>query len=553
MKTAQSAHIRFLFSWILGLFLIAGSGTALAQAQITKLEVNQVLGVQKDNHQYYVAGKNTAVRAFLSDATTIDPNGTVVKVFRNGQAAFTISPKKTMQPVSTVDFLCENMQACGNWAAGTYTFEVYVNGTGGEVIGSYTFAAGTPVRILAVAIKANYGTKGVKSIAGNQWKDMGKFLKNVYPLAEGDLKWTSRPTELDASSAAFNLEKADWSGCKNLSDALRRLIPARCETNPQAAGCYDFVVGVINQSIVQDDAKKTTLAGFAYTGSRAVVAVAGDDDAPATIAHEIAHQFGIGDTYNDAALSSIRCSVNPAPNGFQGLDWDNGLQTVTSCTAGRPASTLTGVGGDTVNGAQVPESSHPYEVRGRGALPEMADFMSAGPAFQTQMWITPDNYDWLYRRLVLQDRTLSGASRTLSAVGPPQRFLSFSGYLSKTDQIDLSPWKGFTDTAVIADTTGPLMVQAVNGTGAVVASTAFTVQFFMVHPPRALDSAPFNGVIRFPTDTVKFQIVKNNVVLSEVPVSVNAPTVANVSPTAPTTLNGPYTITWTGSDPMAVL
>ena len=157
----MKSHFRFLFTWILGLLLIAGGGTALAQAQITNFEVNQVLGVQKDNHKYFVAGKSTVVRATLSEATAIDPSRTVVKAFRNGKAAFDISPKKTPGPVSTVDFLCDNLKACGSWAAGTYTFQVYINGTGAEVIESFPFVAGTSVRILAVAVKANYGTKGI--------------------------------------------------------------------------------------------------------------------------------------------------------------------------------------------------------------------------------------------------------------------------------------------------------------------------------------------------------------------------------------------------------
>jgi hypothetical protein len=540
------SYFFLLFTWILGLLLIVGNGTALAQVQITRVEVNQALGTQKDNHKYYVAGKNTVVRTFLKEAATIEPSRTVVKVFRNGQPAFEISPKTTTQPVAAVDFLCENMQACGDWAAGTYTFQAYVNGTGGEVIDSFPFVVGAPLRILAVAVKANYGSGGIKSVAGDKWKEMGKFLQKVYPLAEGNLKWTIRPTELDASPASFNLEKSDWSGCNKLSDALNRLIPAQCETNPQSAGCYDFVVGFINETILMDN--KEGLAGFAILGSRTVVAVAGDDDAPGTIAHEIAHQFGIGDTYDSANLSSIRCSVNPAPDGFKGRDWDNGMQTITSCTAQRPASTLEGANGFKVNGAQVPESVHPYEVRGRGALPEMADFMSAGGAWQNQLWITPDNYDWLYRRLVIQDPTLK-VLRIRSVSGPSQRFLRFSGYLSKTGQIELNPWKSFADTVVISDTTGPLMMQAVNGADVVVASSAFTVQFFMVHPPRTLDVAPFSGVIRFPADTSKFQIVKNGQVLAEVPVSANEPTVSNVSPAGATMLNGPYTITWNGSDP----
>ena len=544
---ALKPYFLLLFTWTLGLFLILGNGAVPAQAQITAFEVNQALGTQKDNHKYYVAGKNTVVRAFLNETVMIDGSRSVVKVFRNGQPAFDIAPKTTIQPVSAVDFLCDTMQACGNWAAGTYTFQVYVNGLGGDVGESYQFAAGTPLRILAVAVKANYGSGGIKSVAGDKWKEMGKFLQNVYPLAEGNLKWTIRPTELDASDPSFNLEKSDASGQSKLSDALRSLIPAQCATSPQGPGCYDFVVGIINETIVQDDAKKTSLAGYAYPGSGAVVAVAGDDDAPGTIAHEIAHQYGLGDTYDDASTSSLRCSVNPAPNGFKGRNWDDGMQTVVSCTAQRPASALLGMGGGKLNGAQVPELVHPYEVRGRGALPEMADFMSAGGAFQSQLWVTQDSYDWLFRRLVIQDPTLK-AMRILTTAGPSQRFLSFFGSLSKTGQVELSPWRSFTDAASLSDTTGPLMMQALNVAGSVVASAAFTVQYFTVHPPRVLDRAPFSGLIRFPADTVKFQILKDGLVLAEVPVSAHAPTVSSVSPATGVTLNGLYTITWNGSD-----
>ena len=528
---------------------IIGGGGIFAQSSVTfkGIEVNQGLGVQKDNHQYYVAGKHTVVRAFLSAAEEIDPEDTWVTVWRDGAQVFKIYPKKEDKAVDTVDFLCANLASCANWAAGSYTFQVRINGTQGSVSSAYVFAAGTAIRVLAVAVKANYGKGVIKSVSGTRWKKMGDFMQNAYPLAEGNLVWGIHPTVLDASRPDFNLREADGDGCENLSKALANLIPARCKTNPLGKGCYDFVVGFINDSITQDNGK--TLAGYAYTGTKAVVAVVKDDDAPGTVAHELAHQYGIGDTYDDKDLSSIRCSVNPAPNGFKGLDWDNGLKKVTSCTAGRPASTLTGKNDETINGAQVAASDHPYETTGRGSLAEMADFMSEGGAWQKQLWITKDNYDWLFRRLVKQEPGLKDRSLVMGASETPQRFLSFSGTLSQTDAVTVDPWKSYTDTVVLADSTGPLMVQAVDGAGTVVASTAFTVQFFTVHPPRTLTEAPFEGVVNFPAGTVKFQVVKDGRVLAEVPVSANQPTVSGVTPRSTTTLNGPYTIAWTGNDP----
>jgi len=542
-----------IFILMCGVFLPAGSVPAQYLTMLTGIEVNQALGLQKDNHKYFVAGKNTVVRVSFSPSAMIDRETTYVNVWRDGQPVFRIYPKNTGGYVmSSVDFLCKNIAACGNWAAGTYTFQPFVNGAT-AVSDPYVFSTGTKIRVLAVAVKANYGSGGIKSVSDTKWKTMGDFMQKVYPLAEDNLAWKIRETVLDASAAPYNLATVDANGetpgCKKLSDALDNLIPSRCKTSPRSEGCYDFVIGFINESLRQDNGNY--LAGFAYPGGKSVVVVASDEDAAGTVAHEIAHQYGIGDTYDGEKTSSIRCSVNPAPNGFKGRDWDKGFPdgVVVSCTAGRLASTLTGTdGATTINGAQVSASDHPYDVYGRGILPEMADFMSAGGAWQRQMWITKDNYDWLFRRLVRQEAGLTKASRVVAASASAQRFVSFSGTLSNTDTVEINPWNSYTDTVTLSDSTGSLMVQAVNNTGTVLASTSFTVQFYMVHPPRTLTNAPFEGVINFPAGTVKFRIVKNGAVLAEVPVSDHAPTVAGVMPQTTTTLTGAYTINWTGND-----
>ena len=540
------AVLIFILMW--SVLLPAGSVPAQYLTMLTGIEVNQALGVQKDNHKYFVAGKNTVVRVSLSTSAMIDSENTYVNVWHDGQPVFRIYPKNTWGYVNTVDFLCKNMASCGNWAAGTYTFQPFVNGTT-AVSDPYVFSTGAKIRILAVAVKANYGSGGIKSISDTKWKTMGDFMQKVYPLAEDNLVWKIRETVLDASAASYNLAKADWSGCKKLSDTLDNLIPSKCKTSPQSEGCYDFVMGFIKESLIQENG--SGLAGYAYLGSKSVVVVAGDDDAPGTVAHEIAHQYGIGDTYDGKETSSIRCSVNPAPNAFQGRDWDKGLPegVVVSCTAGRLASTLAGTdGATTINGAQVSAFDHPYDVTGRGILPEMADFMSASGAWQSQMWITKDSYDWLFRRLVRQEAGLTKVSRVVATSASTQRFVSFSGTLSNTDTVEINPWKSYTDTVTLSDSTGSLMVQAVNLAGTVLASTSFTVQFYMVHPPRTLTNAPFEGVINFPAGTVKFRIVKNGAVLAEVPVSDHTPTVAGVTPQTKTTLTGAFTINWTGND-----
>jgi hypothetical protein len=523
----------------------------LPEYEVTSFEVNQALGVQKDNHAFYVAGKTTAVMAFLKWPVTIDPSNTWLNVSRGGKQVFKLYPRKSEGQVLNVDFLCKNMSSCENWAAGSYTFEPYINGVTGNASIAYTFTVGKAIRILAVPVKVNYGADGIKSVSDDKWKTMGDFTQQVYPLADNNLKWDQHKTGLDASGYILNSE----SSALKLINSLEKLIPAKCKLNPEGAGCYDFVVGILPATPTIDGEK---IAGITFPGTKAFVAVSSDADAPATIAHELAHLYGIGDTYDGKDSSTIRCSVNPAPLKFYGRNWDKLLLNIKvedTCTNGPPASNLVFTKMEglkevsyQVNGAQVPDTDHPYSMSAGLILEEKADFMSAGGPSQDQLWITKDTWDWLFRRLVTQ---VPGLKKTAMLVTPSvtaQRFAVFSGTLSKTNTVRLDPWTSFTDTFTLGDSTGSLQVQAVNAAGIVVASAAFDVQFFTVHPPRQLTEAPFQGVISFPADTKKFQIVKDGVLLAELPVSDNVPLVGAVTPKTATTLNGSYTVTWTGSD-----
>src|SRR5437764_459157 len=67
------------------------------------------------------------------------------------------------------------------------------------------------------------------------------------------------------------------------------------------------------------------LQGYTY-GRPANIGVITDQDAAATVAHEIGHTYGLGDTYDGG---SFNCPVNPAPAEFQGQDWIERSKTVT--------------------------------------------------------------------------------------------------------------------------------------------------------------------------------------------------------------------------------
>src|ERR1039457_6214125 len=85
-------------------------GLASAQtATIDSIEINQAIGKQLNGALNFVAGKSTAVRAFLTSDVTVDPSQSKVLIRKDGQDVATISPRSYDTPTRVVDFLCPSM------------------------------------------------------------------------------------------------------------------------------------------------------------------------------------------------------------------------------------------------------------------------------------------------------------------------------------------------------------------------------------------------------------------------------------------------------------
>ena len=232
--------------------------------------------------------------------------------------------------------------------------------------------------------------------------------------------------------------------------------------------------------------------------------------------------------------------MNPAPDGFNGKDFSDSSKAA-SCTAGR-------VTFPNASATKIDAASRPYEIGGRGALGDSADFMGSG-TLQANYWITPDVYNQVFNGLAPAQKAAQSQLRTRDAAAP-QRLLFYEGSINATGTVRLSPWYGMMSSEPAQDTTGDTQIQAVDASGKVLSSQAINPQFFVLsRPPRTITWAPFEGALRFPDGTVKFQIVKTGAVLTEVAVSANDPAVTAVSPvTDGQTLDGPQTITWTATD-----
>ena len=514
-------------------FIFLFSSFAAAQAQIDRIEVNQAIGIQKNNALKFVAGKDTVIRAFLTSAVIVDPAQTKADITRDGQAIATLQPNSYDGATSVVDFQCPSRAACGNWAAGNYTFAVMVNGVTKDTMGTnYSFVERGTLRILAVPVKANYGGV-VVPVTNDSWKKMWQFTRSTYPVAADKFQWVEHEG-LDLSDSMYDLETDQ--GRFNVWETLAKLMPLNCVENPSGPGCFNQIFGFIMAR--PNGFPNGNLQGYTY-GKPANIGVITDQDAPATVAHEIGHTYGLGDTYNGG---SFNCPVNPAPADFQGKDWVERTKTV-SCTA-QGKNALTGVGG-----TLVPAEHSPYEVGGRGSLPNMAEFMGSD-GNQSQFWITQDAYDRLFDQLA--------PSQALTALATtPLRLINFSGLIRQnantSADVTVEPWYSFTDSIVIPNTIGNYMIAAVNAAGTLLATHALQLEFDVVgskgQPPKHVDPAPFEGEMPFPDGTTKFQIIRGTQVVREIAVSPRAPVVSAVASTLTGTISGSKLITWTASDP----
>ncbi len=533
------------------LALAAGVVCALptyAQA-IDSIEINQAIGKLYDGtaNTSFVAGKATVVRAFMTEGVTVDPNSTSVVVARDGQNVTTLQPKNYPLPTRVVDFLCPSLAACGSWAAGNYQFQVTVNGgppksTAGT---TYNFQTRQNLRILARPVKASF-SGNVVPVPNDGWKSSWMYVRATYPVAEDAITWDVRD-EFDATNIPnVTIDMDTEPGRKALWDALAALQPASCRQNPAGQGCYDLIVGFIGRNPTNSG---QMLAGYTYTGpgdlSATAIAVATDPDFAATVAHEIAHTRQLGDTYKGGSLN---CTLNPAPDGVTGTDFNT--QQTANCNAGRmPARNIDGR--YDVDGTLVPQTVNPYDVSGPGPLPNKADFMGSGNGQPTtSSWITPDAYVRLFTQLAPAQPPAAAARAAAAGNALPVAAVQFSGSVTQAGVVTLQPWSSLPNQGAIPPRSGPYSVRAVDANGVVLAAQGFNVSFFVLtNPPTTVTSAPFGGIVAFPANTARFQILKGATVLKEIPVSQSDPVVGQVTPVQPgQTIGGKNTILWSAVD-----
>ncbi len=512
---------------VIALALFAGSHVSYAQAptgKIRSVQVVQVMGTQSDK---FVAGKDTVIRVVMTEPTTISAADQKVIVKLGDATVATLEPQPASDPLLILTFTCPSRAACGDWKAGDYTFDVSIGADTAQATAK--LQERRALRLLAVAVKANYGPGDARSPSEN-WKKQGDFLKQVYPISSEGYKWTLGQ-DLDLSDDKFNLKTDD--GMREVWQAIASLQPPECSANPKAPQCFDLIIGFVKDR----QGKDGNIQGYTM-GAPANIVTETDEDAPATVAHEVAHVFGIGDEYNQLG-GAFNCTANPPPPDYVGRDWNDRTNTNFRCEKS------TTVGYATASGSTVLASvDYPFEVGGRGALPDMISFMGSG-AKQDQNWITPSIWSWLFDQL-----TPGSTTAMLHTAAPvvPIKYVSAFGYITPDGAVSIEPWYSFTDTTTIKEKPGKYSIQAVDALSNTLAAQPFNLDFMPPDSKQPLTEAPFDIAVPFPDNTAAFRIISGTQVLQVVPVSPNAPEVKITAPVASETITSTYTIKWDGKD-----
>ena len=502
---------------------------------IKAIQPNQALGryAYRDKDDYdpathFVAGKDTVVQVFLPDEVKIgEVSNLELDIYRNGSKIATLTNPKKDKDNNAGIFIPRDRSAC-DWAAGTYKFVARLDDSE-KTLDGVQFRKQRDYRILAVPVKANFGGRIVEP--GGNGINGDSLLRKLYPLADDNVKWILSGKTADASRPAADLMGSE--GLVALRWELQKLQPHKYEGTP-----YDAIIGFIAEPIPVVN-NNNQVEGYALgQGKKPIATVALYEDYETTVAHEIAHFFGVGDEYNSGSggIGRFNLALNPPPFGFKGEDLFT-FQPVTS-----PAQEVKPA--PFGSGSLISKDLHPYDVARSKLLPDSISFMGSD-ALPAQYWTSPAIWQHLYNSLGAADPVLQ---QHTASVSPTGLVLAASGWVDNTGQLHLlDPWFTYPTNVSIPLENGSYSIRAIDGNGEILASQGFTPWSLGI-PGSA--TAWFDVDVPLPSNTSQLEILAGETVVQTIPVSLYPPTDLTIlSPAGGGEVSGLAAITWTAKDP----
>lgn len=347
---------------------------------IRMIEINQCLsyGFDTETGEFYpmenfVAGKETAI--FVSFEEPFDPNSpAVLTIERNRQVVARLTPVG-IPDAYTMLFQPRDMADVNYWEAGAYSFTFEMDGC--RAVRTVNFYESTKLRILGVPILANYSGR-IVSCSG-EWRNGADMVIATYPVARADVEYILYP-ELDLTHSRYDLNTSD--GIRNVWEALVALQTKNRD--------YALIVGYVREVVGRGVFPQGGALGYTR-GLPASVVVEDSPDWIATVPHEIAHGYKIGDEYQGGHMN---IEANTPPYGMSGLD----IITYQPVTAENPLVIGGRAAGIIGVGSVIYEEQRAYHVEGGNLLGAVTSYMGSGvEADSYTMWTTSQIWDHIYR------------------------------------------------------------------------------------------------------------------------------------------------------------
>jgi len=362
-------------------FVEGEAGFSTNDPNIKMIEVNQFIsyGFNSDTGNFYVlenfvAGKETAV--FIALEKPPAPDAEIVLTIERDDGPVAELKSYELVDDKTLLFHPEDIGEVDSWEEGSYTFTFKMGGS--TATRTTNFYKAMPVKVLAIPMKNNYS--GTLTECGDVWKEGVTMLTALYPVSRDDIEYVLGQ-EMDLTAPEYDLHTYD--GMLNVWEMLE------AQQTPDEE--YTMIIGFMTKHPQYErDGRMVTAVGYTFGGSSTVVCET-CDDALATVVHEIAHCYKIGDEYDGGGLNN---RLNPPPYMMEGYDLITREDAVGEKEHVKGGGTVGLLG----TGSVVYPEQRAYWPEGRQLMGTKTTYMGSGMGEDSFMyWSSSDIWNHLFQ------------------------------------------------------------------------------------------------------------------------------------------------------------